>query len=87
MEGSHAKGGMSKLERNNILAALLATEIKLKNTSEWEKKFFKLLAIILSAIHKRDFLVDATDSPEFFALCLFSSSTSKLQFFFKREIL
>lgn len=34
MEGSHAKGGMSKLERNNILAALLATEIKLKNTSE-----------------------------------------------------
>lgn len=34
MEGSHTKGGMPKLERNNILAALLATEITLKNTSE-----------------------------------------------------
>lgn len=87
MEGSHTKGRMSKLERNNILAALLATEITLKNTSEWEKKLFKLLAIILSAIHKRDFPVDAADSPEPFALCLFSSSTSKLQFFFKHEVL
>lgn len=34
MEGSHTKGRMSKLERNDILAALLATEITLKNTSE-----------------------------------------------------
>lgn len=87
MEGSHTKGGMSKLERNNTLEALLATEITLKNSREWEKKFFKLLVIILTAIHKRDFLVDAADSPEPFTLSLFSSSTSKLQFFFKREAL
>lgn len=90
IDGSHTKGGMSKLERNNTLAALLATEMTLENTINFflsEKEVFKLLAIILSAIHKRDFSGRCRRFCRSFCFVSFFPFTSKLQFFFKHEVL